>query len=304
VHFRNCAEAAWEDVQAAVQATLAEQPELRVTRGRKVLELRPEVEWDKGHALAHLLGALGLDGADDVLPIYIGDDRTDEDAFRLLSKRQQGFGILVSSRAKPTDAKYTLRDPAEVMVFLQRLVAWGLTPDNAWHTARSCNGWKLDADAANAAGVSSADSAGSVLTALAASVPQLGPNEVHLSSVPEAASTAAVPGGGEAAMANGGESSTEAVTSSRHAALDITTSWEMRSSGSDAPAGTGQAASAAAGSEQMAAGQPPTEAPDGLPPPHTAEGTAAAEQPAIPRNGFGSHASAASAAAAAKFAGF
>ena len=43
VHFRNCAEAAWEDVQAAVQATLAEQPELRLTRGRKVLELRPEV---------------------------------------------------------------------------------------------------------------------------------------------------------------------------------------------------------------------------------------------------------------------
>ena len=43
VHFRNCAESAWEDVQAAVQATLAEQPELRLTRGRKVLELRPEV---------------------------------------------------------------------------------------------------------------------------------------------------------------------------------------------------------------------------------------------------------------------
>ena len=34
-----------------------------------------QVEWDKGHALAHLLGALGLDGAEDVLPIYIGDDR-------------------------------------------------------------------------------------------------------------------------------------------------------------------------------------------------------------------------------------
>jgi len=43
VHFRNCEEAAWEDVQTAVQATLAEQPELRLTRGRKVLELRPEV---------------------------------------------------------------------------------------------------------------------------------------------------------------------------------------------------------------------------------------------------------------------
>ena len=58
------------------------------------------MEWDKGCALAHLLGALGLDGAPDVLPIYIGDDRTDEDAFRLLATRPAGFGILVSTRVR------------------------------------------------------------------------------------------------------------------------------------------------------------------------------------------------------------
>jgi hypothetical protein len=58
------------------------------------------VEWDKGCALAHLLGALGLDAAPDVLPIYIGDDRTDEDAFRLLATRPAGFGILVSTRVR------------------------------------------------------------------------------------------------------------------------------------------------------------------------------------------------------------
>lgn len=166
-----------------------------------------------------------------------------------------------------------------------------------------CAGWKLEADAANAAGTSAADSAGSVLTALAASVPQLGPNEVHLSSVPEAASIGLAPGA-EAAAANG-KSSTETVASSLQAPLE-TTSWELRSSESDAAGGMAQggAAAAAGRSDPTAAEHPPMEVPDSLPPSHAAKGAAAAEQPQIPRNGFGSHASAASAAAAAKFAGF
>lgn len=55
---------------------------LKVTRGRKVLEIRPVLEWDKGRALEYLLQSLRLAGHTDVLPIYIGDDKTDEDAFR------------------------------------------------------------------------------------------------------------------------------------------------------------------------------------------------------------------------------
>ena len=166
-----------------------------------------------------------------------------------------------------------------------------------------CAGWKLDADTANAAGTSTAESAGSVLTALAASVPQLGPNEVHLSSVPEAASTGLAPGA-NAATPNG-KSSTETVASSLQAPLE-TTSWELRSSESDAAGGMAQGGTAAAAgrSNPTAAEHPPMEVPDSLAPSHAAKGAAAAEQLQIPRNGFGSHASAASAAAAAKFAGF
>lgn len=42
---------------------------------------------------------------------------------------------------KETDAKYTLTDPTEVMAFLTRLLKWGCTPDNAWHSHKSCTGW-------------------------------------------------------------------------------------------------------------------------------------------------------------------
>lgn len=45
-----------------------------------------------------MLKALGLDDADDVVPIYLGDDRTDEDAFKVLKGRATGFGILISNK--------------------------------------------------------------------------------------------------------------------------------------------------------------------------------------------------------------
>jgi hypothetical protein len=48
------------------------------------------------------------------MPVYIGDDRTDEDAFKVLRKRGQGLGILVSKCPKDTNASYSLQDPTEV----------------------------------------------------------------------------------------------------------------------------------------------------------------------------------------------
>ena len=81
-HFRNCAAGDYPGVVAVVDAVVAAHPDLRVTRGRKVLEIRPQVDWDKGTALAHLLGTLGLADPAAVFALYIGDDRTDEDAFQ------------------------------------------------------------------------------------------------------------------------------------------------------------------------------------------------------------------------------
>lgn len=101
-----------------------------------------QVDWDKGRALLHLLEVLGLQEQADVLPIYIGDDKTDEDAFKALQGPNNGVGILVSTKAKPTAAAFTVRDPDEVAAFLKMLVQFGTSCANGWWNHKdACNGW-------------------------------------------------------------------------------------------------------------------------------------------------------------------
>ncbi|KAL3504716.1 hypothetical protein ACH5RR_034557 [Cinchona calisaya] len=124
VHFRCVEEKKWAELAEKVKSVLKDYPRLKLTQGRKVLEIRPTIKWDKGNALEFLLESLGYANTNDVLPVYIGDDRTDEDAFKVLRKRGHGFGILVSKIPKETNASYTLQEPSEVMCFLKRLVEW------------------------------------------------------------------------------------------------------------------------------------------------------------------------------------
>ncbi|KAI4323840.1 hypothetical protein L6164_023415 [Bauhinia variegata] len=122
VHYRNVNEKNWDTVGKCVHDILKDYPRLRLTHGRKVLEIRPVIDWDKGKAVTFLLESLGLSNCEDVLPIYVGDDSTDEDAFKVLREETRGYGILVSSTPKESNAVYSLRDPSEVMEFLKSLV--------------------------------------------------------------------------------------------------------------------------------------------------------------------------------------
>ncbi|BAT07760.1 probable trehalose-phosphate phosphatase 7 [Oryza sativa Japonica Group] len=124
VHFRCVDEKSWGALAETVRRVVREFPRLRLSQGRMVFEVRPTIKWDKGKALEFLLDSLGFADCSDVLPVYIGDDRTDEDAFKVLRRRGQGVGILVSKHPKETSASFSLQEPAEVMEFLLRLVEW------------------------------------------------------------------------------------------------------------------------------------------------------------------------------------
>jgi trehalose 6-phosphate phosphatase len=125
VHYRLVWEQDRHRVQELVEALVAEySSELKVMTGKMVYEIQPNVDWDKGKAVLHLLDALGLDG-DDVMPLYLGDDVTDEDAFAALAGR--GIGIFVGSADDPevagrrTVASYALASMRDVQQFLDAL---------------------------------------------------------------------------------------------------------------------------------------------------------------------------------------
>jgi trehalose 6-phosphate phosphatase len=117
-HYRNVNESDALRVAQAVDAVAARRRELRRMDGKKVYELLPDIDWDKGKAVLWLLETLKLERGK-VLPIYIGDDRTDEDAFSALEKR--GVAILVSEQPQVTAASYWLHNPEEVEEFLQKI---------------------------------------------------------------------------------------------------------------------------------------------------------------------------------------
>jgi alpha,alpha-trehalase len=118
VHYRQVSDSDVHDVESIVNQVSDQYSRLRKRRGKKIWELQPDIPWDKGRAISWLLEQLELDPVE-VMPMYLGDDTTDEDAFQALSA--QGISIRIGSADEPTQADYFLRDPDEVKQFFQEL---------------------------------------------------------------------------------------------------------------------------------------------------------------------------------------
>lgn len=125
VHYRRADPQHHARISALVDELLAEYTgRLKVTPGKMVFEVQPKIDWHKGKAVLHLLQTLDLN-ADDVVPLYLGDDITDEDAFRALAGR--GVGIIVGNPDdpevgdRPTAADFVLQSTVEVEQFLNTL---------------------------------------------------------------------------------------------------------------------------------------------------------------------------------------
>lgn len=111
LHFRAAPEL--ETRAAAFAEDIAQRFGLTAKHGKSVVELvRPEA--DKAGAVAAFMAAAPFAGA---LPVFVGDDITDEDGFRA-ARLLGGFGIIVGGR-RETLAQYRLADPSQLYRWLE-----------------------------------------------------------------------------------------------------------------------------------------------------------------------------------------
>ncbi|WP_436906742.1 trehalose-phosphatase [Halosimplex marinum] len=120
VHVRDVPDDRVPEVERVVRETVEEAmsaggPAMEIRDGKAIREIRPAVDWDKGRAVERLAEA----APDGWLPLYVGDDVTDEDAFRVLdgeSGSLDGVGILVGQRETAADVRIgSQRDVRELL---------------------------------------------------------------------------------------------------------------------------------------------------------------------------------------------
>ena len=116
VHYRLVAEEDFPKMEEATKNILDKYPQLLKTDGKKVFELRPNIDWHKGKAVQWILDFMQFQ-PDRNRVLYIGDDRTDEDAFEVITDK--GIGILVAEELRESQAHYYVSNVEEVKKVLE-----------------------------------------------------------------------------------------------------------------------------------------------------------------------------------------
>lgn len=125
VHYRLVEEGLGDEVRNIFEQVVSRDRALgkvRTASGKKVYEVRPAVDWDKGKAIELLLKQCGEGKIKPkLLPIFLGDDLTDEDGFRII-EGHGGISIFVGEEDAESGARYFVRSTAEVEKFLEMLI--------------------------------------------------------------------------------------------------------------------------------------------------------------------------------------
>jgi len=106
-------------IRNLVREIIQENKTLRLMEGKKVFEILPAIDWNKGKAVRWVMDSLGINWQDYSV-VYIGDDTTDEDAFRTVCTR--GTSILVSDKDKVSAADFMVSSPKEVKELFERIL--------------------------------------------------------------------------------------------------------------------------------------------------------------------------------------
>ena len=119
VHLRNVLDSYVRKVDRTVTSVVeayASDGQVKITRGKKVLEVRPNISWGKGEAIEKIRQDCG----DSPVPMFFGDDQTDEDGFAVV-QNANGIAVYIGPPRQETKALHQLESPAEVAQVLALL---------------------------------------------------------------------------------------------------------------------------------------------------------------------------------------
>jgi trehalose-phosphatase len=122
VHYRQLQDNLLEAREAvyAVLAPYLKSREMMIRQGKKVWEIRPRTDWNKGKMVLWALARFSGKSSKKTVPFYFGDDETDEDVFRILGEK--GIGVRITRNPEEVSfARYYLESPAGVFRVLRTI---------------------------------------------------------------------------------------------------------------------------------------------------------------------------------------